>query len=66
MVEGHAMTKHVHMVMNLPLKCSVSSDIGYLKGKLVIMIQREMAKSKEWFYRKHFLANGDFFSTDVL
>ena len=38
LIEGHAMPDHVHMVLSIPPKHSVSSVLGYLKGKSAIMI----------------------------
>ena len=32
-IEGHVMPDHIHLVLSIPPKISVSSFIGYLKGK---------------------------------
>ncbi|MBE6038715.1 MAG: IS200/IS605 family transposase, partial [Anaerofustis stercorihominis] len=32
-IEGHMMPDHVHMLVSIPPKLSVSSFVGYLKGK---------------------------------
>ena len=32
-IEGHLMPDHVHILMSIPPKISVSSFMGYLKGK---------------------------------
>lgn len=32
-IEGHMMPDHVHLVLSIPPKISVSSFMGYLKGK---------------------------------
>ena len=32
-IEGHLMPDHVHMLVSIPPKMSVSSFMGYLKGK---------------------------------
>lgn len=32
-IEGHMMSDHVHLLLSIPLKMSVSSIMGYLKGK---------------------------------
>ena len=32
-IEGHMMPDHVHMLLSIPPKYSVSSVMGYLKGK---------------------------------
>ena len=40
-LEGHLMSDHVHMLVEVPPKYSVSSVIGFLKGKSAIAIARE-------------------------
>ena len=37
-IEGHLMPDHVHMLVSIPPKISVSSFMGYLKGKSSLMI----------------------------
>ena len=37
-IEGHLMPDHVHMLVAIPPKYSVSSVMGYLKGKSSLMI----------------------------
>lgn len=37
-IEGHLMPDHIHMLVSIPPKISVSSFMGYLKGKSVLMI----------------------------
>ena len=32
-IEGHLMPAHIHMLVSIPPKMSVSSFMGYLKGK---------------------------------
>lgn len=34
-LEGHMMPDHVHLLLSIPPKMSVSSFMGYLKGKSV-------------------------------
>src|SRR5215203_1516056 len=38
--EGHLMPDHVHMMISIPPKYSVSQVIGYIKGKSAIHIAR--------------------------
>jgi len=38
--EGHLMRDHVHMLVSIPPKYSVSQVVGYLKGKSAIHIAR--------------------------
>ena len=37
-IEGHIMPDHIHLLLSIPPKYSVSSIIGYLKGKISLMI----------------------------
>ena len=37
-IEGHLMSDHVHMLVMIPPKKSVSAFMGYLKGKSALMI----------------------------
>ena len=41
LVEGKAMSDHIHMLLSVPLKYSMAMTIGYLKGKSAIRIHRE-------------------------
>lgn len=38
--EGHLMADHVHMLLSIPPKYSVSQVVGFLKGKSAISIAR--------------------------
>ena len=38
--EGHLMPDHVHMLLSVPPKYSVSSVLGFIKGKSAIHIAR--------------------------
>jgi putative transposase len=61
--EGHLMADHVHMMISIPPKYSVSQVIGYIKGKSAIHIAREFAGRKRNFVGQHFWARGYFVST---
>ena len=61
--EGHLMADHVHMLISIPPKYSVSQVIGYIKGKSAIYIAREFAGRKRNFVGQHFWARGYFVST---
>ena len=37
-IEGYLMVDHVHMLVSIPPKYSVSNFMGYLKGKSSLMI----------------------------
>ena len=60
--EGYLMKDHVHMLISIPPKYSVSSLVGYLKGKTAIFISQKIAKRK-LSKGYHFWARGYFVST---
>lgn len=63
MVEGNAMPDHVHMVIRIPPKFSVSNTIGRLKGKSAILIhKRHLGRGKN-LTGYHFWARGYCVST---
>ena len=37
-IEAHAMSDHIHMLVKIPPKLAVSTFMGYLKGKSSLMI----------------------------
>ena len=61
--EGHLSPDHVHMMISIPPKYSVSQVIGYIKGKSAIHIARTFAGQKRNFVGQHFWARGYFVST---
>jgi len=61
--EGHLAADHVHMMISIPPKYSVSQVIGYIKGKSAIHIARTFAGRKKNFVGQHFWARGYFVST---
>jgi len=62
-IEGNAMIDHVHMVVSIPPKLSVSSFMGYLKGKSAMMIFDRHANLKYKFGNRHFWSRGYYVST---
>ena len=48
-IEGHIMPDHIHMLVSIPPKMSVSSFMGYLKGKSALMIFDRHANLKYKF-----------------
>jgi putative transposase len=44
LVEGHAMSDHIHMCLSIPPKLSVAYTIGRLKGMLAERIHRDYVK----------------------
>jgi putative transposase len=61
--EGHLMPDHVHMMIAIPPKHSVSEVIGYIKGKSAIHRARVYGERKRNFVGQHFWARGYFVST---
>jgi putative transposase len=61
--EGHLMADHVHMMISIPPKYSVSQVVGYIKGKSAIHIAREFGGRRRNFVGQHFWARGYFVST---
>ena len=41
LVEGHALSDHVHVLLGIPPKFSVANTVGFLKGKSAIRLHRE-------------------------
>ena len=62
-IEGHLMIDHVHMLVTIPPKISVSSFMGYLKGKSDLMIFDKHANLKYKYGNRHFWAEGYYVST---
>jgi putative transposase len=62
-VEGHMMSDHVHLLLSIPPKYSISQIMGYLKGKSAMMIFERHANLKYKFGNRHFWAEGYYVST---
>lgn len=62
-IEGNLVSDHVHMLVSIPPKMSVSSFMGYLKGKSALMIFDKHANLKYKFGNRHFWAEGYYVST---
>jgi putative transposase len=61
--EGHLVIDHVHMMLSIPPKYSVSYVVGYIKGKSAIHIARTYGENRRNFVGQHFWARGFFVST---
>ena len=61
--EGHLMPDHVHMLLSVPPKYSVSNVMGFIKGKSAIHIARVYAGRRRNFVGQHFWAQGYWVST---
>lgn len=53
-IEGHLIPDHIHMLVSIPPKMSVSNFMGYLKGKSALMIFDRHANLKYKFGNRHF------------
>ena len=53
-IEGYLMPDHIHMLVSIPPKYSVSQFMGYLKGKSSLMIFDKHANLKYKFGNRHF------------
>ena len=62
-LEGHLQADHVHVLISIPPKYSVSQVIGFIKGKSAIHIARTYIGQKKNFNGMHFWARGYFVST---
>ena len=62
-IEGHMMPDHVHLLLAIPPKYSVSGIMGYLKGKSAMMIFERHSNLKYRFGNRHFWATGYYVST---
>jgi putative transposase len=62
-MEGHLCLDHVHMMIRIPPKYSVSEIVGYIKGKSAIRMARDYMGRQQNFKGYHFWARGYFVST---
>jgi len=62
-IEGHLMADHVHILLTIPPKYSVSQVVGFIKGKSAIQIARNFQGRKKNFTGQHFWARGFYVST---
>jgi len=61
--EGHLMVDHVHMMLSIPPKYSVSQVVGFIKGKSAIHLARVYGERKRNFVGQSFWARGYYVST---
>ena len=53
-LEGHLMPDHIHMLVSIPPKISVSSFMGYLKGKSSLLMFDRHANLKYKYGNRKF------------
>lgn len=61
--KGSMVQDHVHMLISIPPKYSVSEVIGYIKGKSAIAVARQFGNKKRNFIGERFWARGYAVST---
>lgn len=62
-IEAEACKDHIHMLVSIPPKYSVSQIMGYLKGKSSLMIFEKYANLKYKYGNRHFWCRGYYVST---
>nr|WP_321465948.1 IS200/IS605 family transposase [uncultured Desulfobulbus sp.] len=62
-IEEDLMPDHVHILLSIPPKYSVSQIVGFIKGKSAIQIARNFQGRKKNFVGQNFWARGYYVST---
>ena len=62
-IEAEACKDHIHMLVSIPPKYSVSQIMGYLKGKSSLMIFEKYANLKYKYGNRHFWCRGYYVDT---
>ena len=62
-IEAECCPDHIHMLVRIPPNISVSSFMGYLKGKSSLMIFDRHANLKYKYGNRHFWSEGYYVST---
>ena len=62
-IEAEACVDHIHMLVRIPPKYSVSEIMGYLKGKSSLMIFERHANLKYKYGNRHFWCRGYYVDT---
>jgi putative transposase len=62
-IEAEACPNHIHILVSVPPKISISSFMGYLKGKSSLMIFDRHANLKYKYGNRSFWANGYYVDT---
>ena len=62
-IEGKAMPDHIHILVKIPPKMSISNFMGYLKGKSAMMIFARHGNLKYKFGNNNFWSTGYYVST---
>lgn len=62
-IEAEACLDHIHMLIKIPPKMSVSGAVGYLKGKSTLLIFDRHAEMKYKYGQRQFWCRGYFVDT---
>ena len=62
-IEAQACPDHIHMLVSIPPKLSVSEFMGYLKGKSALMIFDKFANMKYRYGNRQFWCRGYYVDT---
>jgi putative transposase len=62
-IEAECCPDHIHMLVAIPPKYSVSQIVGYLKGKSSLMIFDKFANLKYKYGNRHFWCRGYYVTT---
>ena len=62
-IEANACRDHIHLLVSIPPKLSVSAFMGYLKGKSSLMIFDRHANLKYKYGNRHFWCKGYYVDT---
>ena len=62
-IEAECCPDHIHMLVRIPPKYSVSEIVGYLKGKSSLMIFEKHANLKYKYGNRHFWCRGYYVDT---
>ena len=62
-IEANACPDHIHMLVSIPPKLSVSSFVGFLKGKSSLMLFDRHTNLKYKYGNRHFWCRGYYVDT---
>ena len=63
LIEGEVCPDHIHMLVEIPPKFSISSFMGYLKGKSSLMIYEKYGNMKYKYKNREFWCRGYYVDT---
>lgn len=62
-IEAEVCLDHVHMLVEIPPKMSVSNFMGYLKGKSATMLYEQFGELKNKYRNREFWSKGHYVGT---